>query len=314
MEAAAPPLEDLRAEVDRIDQAILELLIERTDVVREIGAVKADRAQRPARGAAGARGGDPAPAGGARGRALPARRCWCACGASCWPRPPACRRRCRSRCSPTAAAASRTWDLARDHFGSVTPMVRVDSASQALRSVSDGSATVAVAAAAQRRGSLVAGADLGPPRPAAGVRAPAVRRQWQRRGRGGERARARPARAGAERRRSGAAGDRGREPASRAAGCAICCRAAGLEPVWLAAWRSPDPPQAVHLVEIGSFVREGDERVADGARRGARRGLADRAGRRLPSPAAAGLSAAAGRSERVQPVRPAAREPIDGQA
>ena len=36
------------------------------------------------------------------------------------------------------------WDLARDHFGSVTPMVRVDSGRQALRSVSDGSATVAV--------------------------------------------------------------------------------------------------------------------------------------------------------------------------
>jgi hypothetical protein len=37
----------------------------------------------------------------------------------------------------------------------------------------------------------------------------------------------------------------------------------GLEPVWLAAWRCPDPPQTVHLVEIGSFVQEGDDRVAE---------------------------------------------------
>ena len=54
MATAAPPLNDLRAEVDRIDQAILALLIERTDVVREIGKVKADHlnarlAARPAR-------------------------------------------------------------------------------------------------------------------------------------------------------------------------------------------------------------------------------------------------------------------------
>jgi hypothetical protein len=45
---------------------------------------------------------------------------------------------------------------------------------------------------------------------------------------------------------------------------------AGLEPVWLAAWRAADPPQTVHLVEIGSFIREGDERAAEvlGAARG----------------------------------------------
>ena len=41
--AVAPPLDDLRTEVDRIDQAILDLLIERTEVVREIGRIKGDR-------------------------------------------------------------------------------------------------------------------------------------------------------------------------------------------------------------------------------------------------------------------------------
>jgi hypothetical protein len=38
---------------------------------------------------------------------------------------------------------------------------------------------------------------------------------------------------------------------------------AGLTPTWLAAWRCPEPPQTVHLVEIESFVDQGDERVAD---------------------------------------------------
>ena len=33
--------------------------------------------------------------------------------------------------------------------------------------------------------------------------------------------------------------------------------------MWLAAWRGPDPPQTVHLVEIASFVHDGDERVAE---------------------------------------------------
>ena len=35
MDTTAPPLEDLRAEIDRIDQALLRLLIERAAVVRE---------------------------------------------------------------------------------------------------------------------------------------------------------------------------------------------------------------------------------------------------------------------------------------
>ena len=144
MEAAAPPLDDLRADVDRIDQAILELLIERTEVVREIGAVKADRAERAARGAAGARGGDPAPA---------------------WRRSPTAAS--RGRAGAHVARAARRHhppadaDVGRGvhrrvsglrHLGSgARPFrlgrrrcVRVDSASQALRSVSDGSATVAV--------------------------------------------------------------------------------------------------------------------------------------------------------------------------
>ena len=45
---------------------------------------------------------------------------------------------------------------------------------------------------------------------------------------------------------------------------------AGLAPDWLITWRPADPGQAVHLVEVGSLVREGDERLA--ALQGAARG------------------------------------------
>ncbi len=61
MELVEPPLEDLRKEIDRIDRAIVGLLIERTDVVRSIGEIKGDRtggrlAMRPAREAVILRG------------------------------------------------------------------------------------------------------------------------------------------------------------------------------------------------------------------------------------------------------------------
>ena len=54
MDTTAPPLDNLRAEIDKIDQQILDLLIERSAVVRLIGDVKGDRldgrsALRPAR-------------------------------------------------------------------------------------------------------------------------------------------------------------------------------------------------------------------------------------------------------------------------
>ena len=42
MDTTAPPLDHLRAEIDRIDQAVLDLLIERSNVVRRIGEVKGD--------------------------------------------------------------------------------------------------------------------------------------------------------------------------------------------------------------------------------------------------------------------------------
>ena len=37
---------------------------------------------------------------------------------------------------------------------------------------------------------------------------------------------------------------------------------AGLNPIWAATWRPPSPPQALHLVEVESFVAAGDARIA----------------------------------------------------
>jgi hypothetical protein len=155
----------------------------------------------------------------------------------------------------------RTWDLARDHFGSATPMHRVGSASQALRSVSDGSATVAVLplpgdddpwwlslvsdhhdrlrvfarlpfvpmGAGDEEGQALALGRLVPETSGDDLALLAIEAE------------------------AGVSRGRLRELMQKA----------GLVPTWLAAWRSPEPPQTVHLVEIASFVDQGDGRVAE---------------------------------------------------
>jgi chorismate mutase len=137
------PLEDLRAEIDRIDQEVLDLLVARSAVVRRIAEVKGDRqdgrsAQRPAREAQILRG-------------LAER----ACGrfpvpvlVRMWRELIASLTRLQTPLSVAVFAprerALQIWDLARDHFGSATAMVAVDRPIQALRALTEGSATVAV--------------------------------------------------------------------------------------------------------------------------------------------------------------------------
>jgi chorismate mutase / prephenate dehydratase len=261
MEAAAPPpLEDLRAEIDRIDQAVLELLIERSAIVSQIGVLKADRANhrlavRPAREAVILRRLAEL-ADGRFPRAVLVRM---------WRELLAATTRLQTPLSVAVHAARqhgfRTWDLARDHFGSITPTVRVDSASQALRSVSDGSATVAVVPLPNdedpwwlalisdhhdrvrvfARLPFVAGGGEGEDASALAL------------------GRLEPEPSGDDLTllaiEAGTGVSRGR--------LRDLLQGAGLEPSWLAAWRCSDPPQAVHLVEIGSFVFQGDERVAE---------------------------------------------------
>src|SRR5690606_32856376 len=140
---APPPLEYLRAEIDRIDQEILDLLMARSAVVRRIGEVKGDLedgrpALRPAREAQILRR-LAARAGGRFPTVVLVRM---------WRELIAAQTRLQAPLSVAVFARDegppQVWDLARDHFGSTTPMIRVDRASQALRALTDGSATVAV--------------------------------------------------------------------------------------------------------------------------------------------------------------------------
>jgi chorismate mutase/prephenate dehydratase len=259
MESAEPPLEDLRREIDRIDRAILDLLIERTDVVRAIGGIKGDRldgrlAVRPAREAVILRG--LAMAAGDRFPRPVLVRMWRELIAA------------MTRLQTPVSVAVHVpdgslaiWDLARDHFGSTTPIIRSESASQALRAVSDGSTAVAVLPLPGDGDAwwLALLSDR-PDRLRVFGRLPFV---------------------------AGGAGD-GEGPGALALGQLVpepsgddlallaieagagtsrvrlrdLLAAAGLPPGWQSTWRSADANEATHLIEVESFVGDGDERLA----------------------------------------------------
>ncbi|MCX8102239.1 MAG: chorismate mutase [Geminicoccaceae bacterium] len=135
-------LSSLRAEIDRIDDAILDLLIERLAVVARIAAAKGDRAEgrlalRPAREAAILR----------RLLARAAGRFPAATLVRMW----------RELLAATVAQQTpltlavwappgreRVWDLARDQFGASTPAVRCEDPRRLLQAVAAGAAAIAV--------------------------------------------------------------------------------------------------------------------------------------------------------------------------
>jgi chorismate mutase / prephenate dehydratase len=257
MESVEPPLEDLRKEIDRIDRAIVDLLIERTDVVRSIGEIKGDRvdgrlAMRPAREAAilrglAARAGDRFP------RPVLVRMWRELLAATTRQQTPV------SLAVHAPADNPSIWDLARDHFGSTTPIARSESAGQAIRAVSDGSATIAVLPLPHDddtwwlalmsdqldrlrvfgRLPFVAAADGEEPRALA-------------------LGRLEPEPSGDDLALLAIEADAG---ISRVRLRALMA-ASGLAPEWQITRRSADPGQAVHLVEVGDLVREGDARLA----------------------------------------------------
>lgn len=135
-------LAQLRQEIDRIDDGIVELLAARSAVVRQVAAVKGDKANgraaiRPAREAQILR----RLARSAEGRFPPD------VLVQLWR---------EMICSFTRAQAPLglvvvvppgqpgVWDLARDHFGALTPAQRSDEPLGALRAVADGRAQIAV--------------------------------------------------------------------------------------------------------------------------------------------------------------------------
>lgn len=135
-----PTLDDLRREIDEIDEAIHQLLVRRTEVVQQVAKVKpAGRPFiRPGREAEIIRalvarhdGAFPLPA-----------------LVRIWREMIAALTRVQG---PLAMAVvcpdeqrSPLWDQARDHFGSSTPALAVNTPTAALRAVSDGNATLAI--------------------------------------------------------------------------------------------------------------------------------------------------------------------------
>ena len=163
MSSVEKPIEDLRREIDEIDTALHDLIMRRSEVGAQIGAIKnggnpgagPQGGGQPAAGQAGAR---PAEGAGfirpgreaailrrlvARHRGpLPA-----AVVVQLWRELMSALLRLQT---PFAVAVyvpeqwPGYWDLARDHFGSHTPITAHDTASQVLSLVIDGAASIAV--------------------------------------------------------------------------------------------------------------------------------------------------------------------------
>lgn len=133
-------LDDLRRQIDEIDDGMHELLMRRAEVVGAIGALKKD---------------DRVPAIRPGREATILRRLMARHGGN-FPRPLVVRiwREILSGtirmqvdfavavCAPETAPG--LWDLARDHYGSHTPMTAYGTASQVLRAVTEGGASIGV--------------------------------------------------------------------------------------------------------------------------------------------------------------------------
>ena len=139
MTTPLPSLEDLRTRIDRIDDALHDLLMERAEVVKEIGVLKGagHPVLRPAREAMILRRllarhqGD-----------LPA-----AVVLRMWREMISGLTQLQGRFGVTVYAPEDRrgfWDVARDHFGSQTPMTVVNSPVAAVRAVAEGTAGVGV--------------------------------------------------------------------------------------------------------------------------------------------------------------------------
>lgn len=139
MEADPNTLDSLRGEIDRIDDAVHDLLMRRAAVVEEVARVKGEGApsMRPSRESQILRrlsarhdGSFPFPV-----------------AVRLWRELFGCFNRMQSPFAVAVAVTPDTrdlWDMARDHYGSLTPITAVAAPIQAVRQVLDGKATVAV--------------------------------------------------------------------------------------------------------------------------------------------------------------------------
>ncbi|WP_119678921.1 chorismate mutase [Indioceanicola profundi] len=133
-------LDDLRSEIDKIDDALHDLLMRRTEIVLEIGAAKQPGRPyfRPGREAEilrrlAARHEGAFPVGALM---------------RMWREMMAALTRVQGAFAVAVCAPedqrSIYWDIARDHYGSTTPMIAANTPMAAMRCVSDGTAAIAV--------------------------------------------------------------------------------------------------------------------------------------------------------------------------
>lgn len=141
MPPARTPLDDLRREIDQIDDAIHDLLMRRAAVVERIGAAKGAPGQavylRPAREATILRRLMARHSGGFPAQVV----------VRMWREMITALTRIQGPFAVAVYAPEEKrgfWDVARDHYGSFVPMTAVNTAAAALRAVSDGTATVGV--------------------------------------------------------------------------------------------------------------------------------------------------------------------------
>ncbi|MFV3076624.1 chorismate mutase [Niveispirillum fermenti] len=137
---AKPTLDDLRREIDEIDSTIHQLLMRRAQVVEEVAKVKPPGRPfiRPAREAEIVRN-----LVARHGGAFPVNAI-----VRMWREMIAALTRIQGPLAMAVVCPNEErgalWDNARDHFGSTTPAIAVNTPMSALRAVSDGTATLAV--------------------------------------------------------------------------------------------------------------------------------------------------------------------------
>lgn len=254
---SARDLNEFRAEVDRLDDAMLDLLIERMAVVQRIGSVKGDRhrgglALRPAREAAilrrlTTRAGESFP----RAALL---RMW--------------RELLGATTNSQAPLSVSVWepadrpgirDLGRDHFGAMTPLHGAESACAALRGVENGTAQIALLPMPEERDQWWRGLLGGGERPLRVIsRLPFLDRPGEARPRALAVAALEPEPSGDDLTLLVV------ETASEIsrAGLLDLLQSAGYHPRPLVSLREPTEPSALHLIEVDGFVTPGDARLA----------------------------------------------------
>jgi chorismate mutase len=250
-------LAGLRREIDRIDSALLALLVERREISERIGARKRDagRALRPGREATVLRRLVEEASGALPTDAL----------VRLWREIFAVATRAQGPFTVTVCApaeARPVWDLARAHFGHATPFRRVDRAAQALREVAEDEVQAAVLPAPGDDALWWTGLIDSQPRLHVTARLPFLGGDAGREANGDEAmvVVARPPDPSGDDVTLLALGAGGQPSRGR---LRDLLAEAGFAATWRGALRAEGGPDSWHLVEVAGFVEAEDGRLRD---------------------------------------------------